>query len=188
MEYRNETKRRKYYSNIDSMKIKYFLLEFRNVDFLYYDATKSSNTAKISAHYPHGGRQTGLSDSNYLNSSSYYNGHDATTQKRTRYAIHSTVEFEIQADSRSKTNKYVEILDFRGEVVQQLQQASQRAPSPVSRPGSSDGSTTVSATSSPGIDQQEQEELNAIYQVNFVIFYSLFFVYKKLIKGSNDIQ
>lgn len=35
--------------------------------------------------------------------------------------------------------------------------------SPISRPGSSDGSTTVSATSSPGIDQQEQEELNALY-------------------------
>lgn len=42
---------------------------------------------------------------------------------------------------------------------------SQRIVSPVSRPGSSDGSTTVSATSSPGIDQQEQEELNALYQV-----------------------
>lgn len=35
-----------------------------------------------------------------------------------------------------------------------------RAPSPQSRPGSSDGSTTVSANSSPGVDQQEQEELN----------------------------
>lgn len=31
-----------------------------------------------------------------------------------------------------------------------------------STPGSSDGSTTVSATSSPGLDQQEQEELNAM--------------------------
>lgn len=40
---------------------------------------------------------------------------------------------------------------------------SQRAVSPpISRPGSSDGSTTVSATSSPGIDQQEQEEMNAL--------------------------
>lgn len=29
-------------------------------------------------------------------------------------------------------------------------------------PGSTDGSTTVSATSSPGIDQQEQEEFNAL--------------------------
>lgn len=39
----------------------------------------------------------------------------------------------------------------------------QRASSPpISRPGSSDGSTTVSATSSPGIDQQEQEEFNAL--------------------------
>lgn len=39
----------------------------------------------------------------------------------------------------------------------------QRATSPpISRPGSSDGSTTVSATSSPGIDQQEQEEFNAL--------------------------
>lgn len=45
--------------------------------------------------------------------------------------------------------------------MQQLQ-ASQRVPSP---DGSSDGSTTVSATSSPGIDQQEQEELNSLYQV-----------------------
>lgn len=34
----------------------------------------------------------------------------------------------------------------------------QRVPSPHSRPGSSDGSTTVSATSSPGIDQQEERE------------------------------
>lgn len=36
----------------------------------------------------------------------------------------------------------------------------QRMSSPVSpsRPGSSDGSTTVSATSSPGIDQQEERE------------------------------
>ncbi|XP_031641042.1 mucin-12 isoform X2 [Contarinia nasturtii] len=50
--------------------------------------------------------------------------------------------------------------DFRAEVVQQIQ-ANQRISSPVS-PGSSDGSTTVSATSSPGIDQQE--ELNALYQ------------------------
>lgn len=41
----------------------------------------------------------------------------------------------------------------------------QRPTSPISRPDSSDGSTTVSATSSPGIDQQEQEELNALYQV-----------------------
>lgn len=55
--------------------------------------------------------------------------------------------------------------DFRAEVVQQLQ-SSQRPTSPISRPGSSDGSTTVSATSSPGIDQQEQEEMNALYQVN----------------------
>lgn len=31
-----------------------------------------------------------------------------------------------------------------------------------STPGSTDGSTTVSATSSPGIDQQEQEEFNAL--------------------------
>lgn len=58
-------------------------------------------------------------------------------------------------------------VDFRAEVVQQLQQQAiqQRVTSPISRPGSSDGSTTVSATSSPGIDQQEQEELNALYQV-----------------------
>lgn len=34
----------------------------------------------------------------------------------------------------------------------------QREASPTSRPGSTDGSTTVSATSSPGLDQQEQEE------------------------------
>lgn len=37
-----------------------------------------------------------------------------------------------------------------------------RPSTPNSRPGSTDGSTTVSATSSPGIDQQEQEELNAL--------------------------
>lgn len=55
-------------------------------------------------------------------------------------------------------------VDFRAEVVQQLQSTNQRPPSPISRPGSSDGSTTVSATSSPGIDQQEQEELNAFYR------------------------
>lgn len=53
--------------------------------------------------------------------------------------------------------------EFRAEVVQL--QSTQRPASPISRPGSSDGSTTVSATSSPGIDQQEQEELNALYQV-----------------------
>lgn len=53
--------------------------------------------------------------------------------------------------------------EFRAEVVQL--QSTQRPSSPISRPGSSDGSTTVSATSSPGIDQQEQEELNALYQV-----------------------
>lgn len=35
----------------------------------------------------------------------------------------------------------------------------ERDPSPHSRPGSSEGSTTISATSSPGIDQQEQEEM-----------------------------
>lgn len=58
-------------------------------------------------------------------------------------------------------------MDFRAEVVQQLQ-ATQRVTSPISRPGSSDGSTTVSATSSPGIDQQEQEELNALYQVRMI--------------------
>lgn len=55
--------------------------------------------------------------------------------------------------------------EFRTEVVQL--QSTQRPSSPISRPGSSDGSTTVSATSSPGIDQQEQEELNALYQVRF---------------------
>lgn len=38
----------------------------------------------------------------------------------------------------------------------------ERVPSPISRPGSSEGSTTVSATSSPGVDQQEHEELNSI--------------------------
>ncbi|XP_055317926.1 uncharacterized protein LOC129576619 isoform X3 [Sitodiplosis mosellana] len=63
----------------------------------------------------------------------------------------------------SATPRKREHIDFRAEIVQQLQ-ASQRIPSPISRPGSSDGSTTVSATSSPGIDQQEQEELNALYQ------------------------
>lgn len=54
----------------------------------------------------------------------------------------------------------------------------QRPKSPVSRPDSSDGSTTVSATSSPGIDQQEQEELNALYQVrlhsNFILLFFRF--------------
>lgn len=40
-----------------------------------------------------------------------------------------------------------------------------RAPSPQSRPGSSDGSTTVSANSSPGVDQQEQEELNNVREM-----------------------
>lgn len=58
----------------------------------------------------------------------------------------------------------VGFVDFRAEVVQQLQSTNQRPSSPISRPGSSDGSTTVSATSSPGIDQQEQEELNAFYR------------------------
>lgn len=38
----------------------------------------------------------------------------------------------------------------------------QRAASPHSRPGSSDGSTTVSAHSSPGADRQEQEEFNVL--------------------------
>lgn len=38
----------------------------------------------------------------------------------------------------------------------------QRASSPISRPGSSDGSTTVSAHSSPGVDRQEQEEFNIV--------------------------
>lgn len=61
--------------------------------------------------------------------------------------------------------------DFRAEVVQQLG-SSQRPTSPISRPGSSDGSTTVSATSSPGIDQQEQEELNALYQVRMNTFFA----------------
>lgn len=54
----------------------------------------------------------------------------------------------------------MQFLDFRAEVVQQLQSTNQRPSSPIS----SDGSTTVSATSSPGIDQQEQEELNAFYR------------------------
>lgn len=49
------------------------------------------------------------------------------------------------------------------------QQASQQRPkSPVSRPGSSDGSTTVSANSSPGVDRQEEEALalNALHRNN----------------------
>lgn len=54
-------------------------------------------------------------------------------------------------------------IDLRTEV--QQMPTIQRPTSPISRPDSSDGSTTVSATSSPGIDQQEQEELNALYQV-----------------------
>lgn len=63
-----------------------------------------------------------------------------------------------------KKNLHSIFKEFRTEVVQL--QSTQRPTSPISRPGSSDGSTTVSATSSPGIDQQEHEELNAIlYQV-----------------------
>lgn len=58
---------------------------------------------------------------------------------------------------------FVVTIDIRTEV-QQMPMI-QRPTSPISRPDSSDGSTTVSATSSPGIDQQEQEELNALYQV-----------------------
>lgn len=42
----------------------------------------------------------------------------------------------------------------------------EREPSPPSRPVSTDGSTTVSATSSPGIDQQEQEEIKAMAFAN----------------------
>lgn len=42
----------------------------------------------------------------------------------------------------------------------------ERELSPPSRPASTDGSTTVSATSSPGADQQEQEEIKAMAFVN----------------------
>lgn len=68
---------------------------------------------------------------------------------------------------------FVLSIDLRTEV-QQIP-IIQRPTSPISHPDSSDGSTTVSATSSPGIDQQEQEELNALYQVKLqTIFISIY--------------
>lgn len=87
-------------------------------------------------------------------------------QKRFCLAVHLVLLFfQYELKMKKKNLKYwVGFLDFRAEVVQQLQSTNQRPSSPISRPGSSDGSTTVSATSSPGIDQQEQEELNAFYR------------------------
>ncbi|XP_055376179.1 uncharacterized protein LOC129608588 isoform X2 [Condylostylus longicornis] len=46
------------------------------------------------------------------------------------------------------------------------QKEHQRAISPISRPGSSDGSTTVSANSSPGLDQQMNEELQPMNRIS----------------------
>ncbi|XP_055529596.1 histone deacetylase complex subunit SAP130-A [Wyeomyia smithii] len=52
------------------------------------------------------------------------------------------------------------------EIEQQRERERERELSPPSRPASTDGSTTVSATSSPGADQQEQEEIKAMAFVN----------------------
>ncbi|XP_053683297.1 serine-rich adhesin for platelets [Sabethes cyaneus] len=52
------------------------------------------------------------------------------------------------------------------EIEQQRERERERELSPPSRPASTDGSTTVSATSSPGADQQEQEEIKALAFAN----------------------
>ncbi|XP_019931031.3 mucin-2 isoform X1 [Aedes albopictus] len=48
----------------------------------------------------------------------------------------------------------------------EMERERERELSPPSRPASTDGSTTVSATSSPGADQQEQEEIKAMAFAN----------------------
>ncbi|XP_058457811.1 mucin-2 [Malaya genurostris] len=53
----------------------------------------------------------------------------------------------------------------RARGIEQLRER-EREMSPPSRPASTDGSTTVSATSSPGADQQEQEEIKAMAFAN----------------------
>ncbi|XP_058829305.1 mucin-2 [Topomyia yanbarensis] len=52
------------------------------------------------------------------------------------------------------------------EIEQLREREREREMSPPSRPASTDGSTTVSATSSPGADQQEQEEIKAMAFAN----------------------
>lgn len=54
----------------------------------------------------------------------------------------------------------------RDREMEQREREREREMSPPSRPASTDGSTTVSATSSPGADQQEQEEIKAMAFAN----------------------
>lgn len=54
----------------------------------------------------------------------------------------------------------------RAREMEQRERDRERELSPPSRPASTDGSTTVSATSSPGADQQEQEEIKAMAFIN----------------------
>ncbi|XP_055592586.1 mucin-2 [Uranotaenia lowii] len=54
----------------------------------------------------------------------------------------------------------------RGRELEHQRERDEREMSPPSRPPSTDGSTTVSATSSPGADQQEQEEIKAMAYAN----------------------
>lgn len=58
------------------------------------------------------------------------------------------------------------LIAINKERVRERERERDREMSPPSRPVSTDGSTTVSATSSPGADQQEQEEIKAMAYAN----------------------
>ncbi|XP_065081848.1 mucin-2 [Ochlerotatus camptorhynchus] len=68
--------------------------------------------------------------------------------------------------SKDLTHTLIAMGKERAREMEQRERERERELSPPSRPVSTDGSTTVSATSSPGADQQEQEEIKAMAFVN----------------------